>query len=201
MTKRSPALATRAAVVATTTAAAAILATLPAVTSADAPPAATGSVAVDTAPPGPTGSVLASATAPGTVPAPAPTGADVRPVAQHSAVASANASALAMAMGKLGSPYQWGGSGPNAFDCSGLVQWAYQNVGVDVPRTSQAQSQFGTSVAKSDLEPGDLVFFYSPVSHVGIYAGDGQVVHASNSSRPVAMGEVDAMPFHSARRV
>jgi len=109
--------------------------------------------------------------------------------------------ALSSAMSKLGKPYVYGATGPNSFDCSGLVGWAYKQVGVALPRTSAAQSRVGKPVAKSDLRPGDLVFFYSPVSHVAMYLGDGKVVHASTSGQPVKVSELNRMPFNSARRI
>lgn len=112
------------------------------------------------------------------------------------------AQALAEAKSQLGKPYKWGATGPSAFDCSGLMVWAFDQLGVDLPRTSQAQSQMdGEKVSKSDLQPGDIVFFYSPVSHVGLYAGNGKILHASTSGEPVKYSDVDAMPFHSAKRV
>lgn len=115
---------------------------------------------------------------------------------------SDGAQALAQARQQLGKPYKWGATGPDAFDCSGLMVWAFDQVGIDLPRTSSAQSQMdGTPVSKSQLKPGDLVFFYSPVSHVGIYAGNGKVLHASTSGEPVKYSDIDAMPFHNAIRV
>ncbi|MCE3556003.1 NlpC/P60 family protein [Pseudonocardia sp. RS11V-5] len=111
------------------------------------------------------------------------------------------AKALAAARTRLGMPYVWGASGPNAFDCSGLTSWAFKQAGVSLPRTSAAQSTVGTAVSKDQLQPGDLVFFYSPVSHVGIYLGDGKVLHASTSGEPVKISNVADMPFHNARRV
>lgn len=115
--------------------------------------------------------------------------------------AGVGAAALAIAESKIGKPYVWGAAGPNAFDCSGLVQWAFKQVGVSLPRTSAAQSQVGTAVSKADLRPGDLVFFYSPVSHVGIYMGDGKVLNATQSGEPVQISNMAYMPFHNARRV
>ncbi|ANY08560.1 C40 family peptidase [Pseudonocardia sp. HH130630-07] len=110
--------------------------------------------------------------------------------------------ALAAAKTKLGTPYKWGATGPSAFDCSGLMVWAFEQVGIDLPRTSSSQAQdSGESVSKSDLKPGDMVFFYSPVSHVGIYAGNGKILHASTSGEPVKYSDIDAMPFNSATRV
>ncbi len=85
------------------------------------------------------------------------------------------------ARSKIGAPYGWGAVGPNAFDCSGLTSWAYNQVGKSIPRTSQAQAAQGTPVAYSDLRAGDIVAFYSGATHVGIYSGHGTVIHALNS--------------------
>lgn len=101
---------------------------------------------------------------------------------------------------RVGSPYVWGATGPSSFDCSGLTSWAYQQVGISIPRTSQAQVGGGAAVAKSDLQPGDIVAFYSGASHVGIYAGNGQVVHAPSSGTSVSYAPVDSMPFYGATR-
>lgn len=111
-------------------------------------------------------------------------------------------SAMNAALSKIGVPYVWGAVGPRAFDCSGLVMWAFKKVGISLPRTSAAQSRVGMPVAKSDLRPGDLVFFYSPVSHVGMYIGNGMVVHASEPGQPVKVTSLaHAGPFHNARRL
>ncbi|KUN08636.1 hypothetical protein AQI95_08160 [Streptomyces yokosukanensis] len=111
------------------------------------------------------------------------------------------AAAIAYAYTKLGSPYVWGATGPNAFDCSGLVQAAYRSAGITLPRTTYAQINAGRRVDRSELQPGDLVFFYSGVSHVGIYVGNGQMIHAPNPSAPVRLASVDLMPFAGATRV
>ncbi|MFI9648493.1 NlpC/P60 family protein [Streptomyces sp. NPDC052040] len=111
------------------------------------------------------------------------------------------AAAVAYAYGKLGSPYVWGATGPSAFDCSGLVQAAYHSAGVSLPRTTYAQIGAGQRVPRSALRPGDLVFFYSGVSHVGIYVGHGQMIHAPNPSAPVRLAPIDQMPFAGATRV
>ncbi|MFF3915294.1 NlpC/P60 family protein [Streptomyces sp. NPDC001852] len=111
------------------------------------------------------------------------------------------AAAVDYAYAKLGSPYVWGAAGPNAFDCSGLVQAAYRAAGISLPRTTYAQIDAGRRVSRSELQPGDLVFFYSGISHVGIYVGDGQIIHAPNPSAPVRLAPLDLMPFAGATRV
>lgn len=85
------------------------------------------------------------------------------------------------AMNQLGTPYGWGGNGPDRFDCSGLTSFAWRSVGVDIPRTSRQQHAALEPVSRDELIPGDLVFYHSPVSHVAIYIGDGEVVEAPNS--------------------
>ncbi|GAA3815005.1 C40 family peptidase [Streptomyces coacervatus] len=111
------------------------------------------------------------------------------------------AAALSYAYSKLGSPYVWGATGPEAFDCSGLVQAAYRSAGISLPRTTYAQIDAGRRVSRSELAPGDLVFFYSGISHVGIYVGNGMMIHAPNPSEPVKIAPIDEMPFAGATRV
>ncbi|MGY6025607.1 NlpC/P60 family protein [Streptomyces spinosirectus] len=111
------------------------------------------------------------------------------------------AAAVSYAYSKLGSPYVWGATGPNAFDCSGLAQAAYHSAGISLPRTTYAQIDAGRRVSRSELAPGDLVFFYSGISHVGIYVGNGQMIHAPNPSAPVRLAPIDEMPFAGATRV
>jgi cell wall-associated NlpC family hydrolase len=129
---------------------------------------------------------------------------DTAAVAAAPAAAS-NASAqkaVDTALAQLGDPYVWAAAGPNAFDCSGLTQFAYKAAGVTLPHSSKSQSTMGSYVAKSDLKPGDLVFFYSPVSHVGMYIGNGQIVHAPTSGSVVKIVKLDAMPsYNTARRL
>ena len=98
------------------------------------------------------------------------------------------------AISLLGAPYKFGGSGPLAFDCSGLIQFVYDEVGIDVPRTAAEQFRAVMPVKRGDLEPGDLVFFKphgSRVSHVGIYAGSNRFVHAPRAGRPVELRDMD----------
>jgi cell wall-associated NlpC family hydrolase len=113
---------------------------------------------------------------------------------------SRGAKALAFAKKQLGDSYRYGATGPNSWDCSGLTGGAWKAAGVSIPRTSQAQYRFGKKIAKSDLKPGDLVFFYSGISHVGIYAGSGNVIHASKPGSPVAKLPMKYMPYMGARR-
>lgn len=108
--------------------------------------------------------------------------------------------ALEAAKTKIGAPYVWGGNGPDAFDCSGLTSWAYKQAGVSIPRTAAQQAAAGTAVALDDLQLGDLVTFYEGASHVGIYAGDGQVLNAPTYGVPVSYAPIDSMPVYNAVR-
>ena len=108
--------------------------------------------------------------------------------------------ALQVALTRIGAPYVWGATGPNQFDCSGLVQWAYKQIGIGTPRTALQQSTGGASVDLKDIMPGDVVTFYDDVSHVGIYAGNGMMVHASTFGVPVKIQEISAFPVHNVRR-
>ncbi len=123
------------------------------------------------------------------------------PAASPAGNSSRGQSAVSAATAKVGSSYVWGTSGPSTFDCSGLTSYAYRQVGISLPRSSRAQFAMGTKVAKSDLQPGDLVFYYSPVSHVGIYIGNGQIVDAANPRSGVRITSLNSMPFSGARRV
>jgi cell wall-associated NlpC family hydrolase len=110
--------------------------------------------------------------------------------------------AVDTALAQAGDPYVWAGSGPDSFDCSGLTQYAYAAAGISLPHSSRMQSTIGAPVAYTDLQPGDLVFFYSPVSHVGMYIGNGQLVHAPYSGSVVQVVDLAYMPgFAGARRL
>jgi cell wall-associated NlpC family hydrolase len=110
--------------------------------------------------------------------------------------------AVSTALAQVGDPYSWGAGGPNAFDCSGLTQYAYAAAGVSLPHSSSMQSGMGASVPASAMQPGDLLFFFSPVSHVAMYVGNGQMVHASTYGQPVKVVPVSSMPgLVSVRRV
>ena len=127
---------------------------------------------------------------PAVIAAPAP--ADV-PGGQNEVVVQA-------ALTQLGKPYSWGATGPDAFDCSGLIQWAFLQTGRKLPRSSQALADGGTPITQTDLRPGDIVTFYSDVSHAGIYIGEGMMVHASTFGTPVKVAPISSSPFHNARR-
>jgi cell wall-associated NlpC family hydrolase len=109
--------------------------------------------------------------------------------------------AVDTAMAQLGDPYVWAAAGPDAFDCSGLTQYAYAAAGIALPHSSATQSTMGSAVSRAELQPGDLVFFYSPVSHVGMYIGNGQMVHASTFGQPVIVSTVDMKGYAGARRL
>ncbi len=100
--------------------------------------------------------------------------------------------AINAALGQLGVPYRYAMSSPGvAFDCSGLTHYAWGQAGVYLPRNSAAQAAATPHVPPGDAQPGDLIFYYSPISHVGIYLGSGQLVHAPNSGRTVSVGTVN----------
>jgi peptidoglycan DL-endopeptidase CwlO len=112
------------------------------------------------------------------------------------------ATVVQAALSRVGSPYSWGAAGPSAFDCSGLVMWAFQQGGgPGLPHSSQALASGGQPVDMSNLQPGDVITYYSDASHAGIYVGDGMVVHASTYGTPVRVVPIAAAgPIHNARR-
>jgi len=110
------------------------------------------------------------------------------------------AAAIRYAMAQVGDAYVYGAAGPNAFDCSGLTMMAWAQAGVSLPHSSSAQFSSGPRVAESDLRPGDLVFYYSPISHVGIYLGNGLIVHAANPGTGVVVSALHSMPYVGAVR-
>ncbi|MFH9265636.1 NlpC/P60 family protein [Streptomyces sp. NPDC017546] len=107
---------------------------------------------------------------------------------------------LAFARAQIGKPYVWGATGPSSYDCSGLTQAAWREAGVTLPRTTWDQVEVGTRVATSDLQPGDLVFFYDDISHVGIYKGDGMMIHAPKPGANVREESIYSMPIHGSVR-
>jgi cell wall-associated NlpC family hydrolase len=109
--------------------------------------------------------------------------------------------AVDTARAQVGKPYEYGAAGPDSYDCSGLSQYAYRAAGIELPHSSKRQSEVGTPVDRADLQPGDLVFFYQPVSHVGIYVGDGQMVDAGTEKTGVVQRSVDMEGYDFARRI
>ncbi|MGH3550819.1 MAG: transglycosylase family protein [Pseudonocardiaceae bacterium] len=105
------------------------------------------------------------------------------------------------ALAQRGTPYVYGGAAPGGFDCSGLVQWIYKQVGITLPRTAAAQSTAGHPISLSQLQPGDLLFFYKPVDHVVIYVGDGKIAEASQPGQPVHVRPMYTNGFVGARRI
>ncbi len=116
------------------------------------------------------------------------------------AVSGNAAAAVNYAMAQVGDAYVYGAAGPNAFDCSGLTMMAWAQAGVSLPHSSSGQYGSGPHVAASDLKPGDLVFYYQPISHVGMYIGNGMIVHAANPSTGVTTAGLYSMPYSGAVR-
>jgi cell wall-associated NlpC family hydrolase len=129
----------------------------------------------------------------------APTGETVAPPANDqpvtlSAPAPSSAAAVAVetALAQRGKPYVYASGGPSSFDCSGLTAYAWAAAGVNLPHNAAAQYGYGTRVSIDALQPGDLVFYYSPIGHVGLYIGDGMIVHAPTSGDVVRVASVYA---------
>jgi cell wall-associated NlpC family hydrolase len=108
--------------------------------------------------------------------------------------------AIAAGYTKIGTPYQWGGSGPGSFDCSGFTSYAWRAAGVSLPHSSRAQYAATKRVSRDDLQPGDLVFFGSPIHHVGMYIGGGNMLDASTYGRPVAVRSINRRGYVGAGR-
>ncbi|MFE0034195.1 C40 family peptidase [[Kitasatospora] papulosa] len=107
---------------------------------------------------------------------------------------------LAFARAQIGKPYVWGATGPSSYDCSGLTQAAWKAAGVDLPRTTWDQVKVGTRVSTANLRPGDLVFFYDDISHVGIYKGGGMMIHAPKPGANVREESIYYMPIYGSVR-
>ena len=123
------------------------------------------------------------------------------PAAAQAPAPSAAQIAVDTARAQVGKAYQYGGNGPSSFDCSGLTSYAYRSAGIELPRRSADQANVGVPVASKDLRPGDLVFYYSPISHVGIYVGDGVIVHAATESTGVEYHSILMEGYNTARRI
>ncbi|GGT64008.1 C40 family peptidase [Streptomyces purpureus] len=123
------------------------------------------------------------------------------PLSDSPAASARGLAALMAARQAIGKPYVWGSTGPSGFDCSGLMVWSYRQAGVGLPRTSQAQRYAGRQVPLSEARPGDLVTYRSDASHVGMYAGNGQVIHAPYPGAAVRYDPVGMMPGATVTRV
>ena len=139
---------------------------------------------------GPSLSMLVSAIT-STAPAAAESGKDAIPAPDVSRAITA----VSTAYSELGKPYVWGATGPGEFDCSGLTQHAWAAAGVQLPRTSQEQAQIGPSIPVSDIRPGDLVIYFSGHTHVGMYVGEGLVIHAPRPGSVVQFTPLGSMPI------
>lgn len=152
-------------------------------------------------PPAPPPSLLAAPAVPAAPEALPP--ADIAPLAAvtpPSAGSGAGSIAVQAALTRLGAPYSWGGGGPGAFDCSGLVQWSFRQAGINLPHSSQALAAGGQPVSMDQMQPGDVIAYYGDASHVGMYVGDGMMVHASTYGIPVAVVPVNNAPIYNVRR-
>ena len=107
---------------------------------------------------------------------------------------------MSYALAQVGKRYVYAGTGPSSYDCSGLTMAAYRSVGVYLPHQSGAQYSSNRHVSISDLRPGDLVFYYSPIHHVAMYIGGGRIVHAANPSAGVRIDSLYSMPISGAAR-
>jgi len=111
------------------------------------------------------------------------------------------AQALQAAFTREGDPYVWGAAGPSAFDCSGLVVWSYAQEGISLPHYTGSLWNSGVHIARADLEPGDLVFFYQDISHVGIYIGDGMMIDAPDFGQDVMVQPINWSIYVGAVRI
>ncbi|MEU6223834.1 NlpC/P60 family protein [Streptomyces sp. NPDC047042] len=101
---------------------------------------------------------------------------------------------------QLGKPYEWGSTGPNSYDCSGLTGAAWRAAGVSLPRTVQEQYSAGRQVARSDLQPGDIIYWYNSSQHNGVYIGDGKAIHAPRTGKNIEITPLSYMPYFAATR-
>ncbi len=113
---------------------------------------------------------------------------------------AARSEVVSIAKKYLGAPYSWGSAGPNSFDCSGFTMFVYSQVGVSLPHSSRSQINSGQRVSSADLKPGDLVFFGSPIHHVGIYVGGGQYIHAPHTGAVVSIASLSRGDYAGACR-
>ncbi|WP_052770442.1 C40 family peptidase [Streptomyces sp. CNQ-509] len=120
--------------------------------------------------------------------------------AEDGPVSEGAEAAIAFAEAQVGEPYVWGATGPGTWDCTGLTQAAWRAAGVEIPRVTWDQVTAGTSVPVDELRPGDLVFFFDDISHVGLYTGGGHMIHAPRPGASARSESICTMPIHSAIR-
>lgn len=145
--------------------------------------------------------LLARLTAPERARALAPRGpAASGPLPSDAAASAAGGEAVAFARAQLGKPYVWGATGPRSYDCSGLTQAAWRAAGITLPRTTWDQVKAAPRIATKNLRPGDLVFFYADISHVGIYIGGGRMIHAPRPGTSVREDSVYYQPIYGSVR-
>ncbi|WBB82458.1 NlpC/P60 family protein [Micromonospora sp. WMMD882] len=115
-------------------------------------------------------------------------------------ISAAANTAIRTACAQVGDPYVWGATGPNAFDCSGLTQYAYRAAGISLTHFTGAQWRETKAISRSEARPGDLVFFFSDLHHVGLYLGNSIMVHAPRAGKPVQVASINHMPVAGFRR-
>ncbi|MCF1593214.1 C40 family peptidase [Streptomyces muensis] len=108
--------------------------------------------------------------------------------------------ALEFAYAQLGKPYEWGSTGPDSYDCSGLTGASWRAAGVALPRTVNEQYNAGRQVARADLQPGDIIYWYNDSQHNGLYVGDGKAIHAPRTGKNIEITNLDSMPYFAATR-
>jgi cell wall-associated NlpC family hydrolase len=127
-------------------------------------------------------------------------GASDSPATYNGPASGRGKAALDFAYAQLGKPYEWGATGPNSYDCSGLTGASWRAAGVSLPRTVQQQYDAGRKVARSDLQPGDIIYWYNSTQHNGMYVGNGKAIHAPRTGKNIEIVPLDSMPFFAASR-
>ncbi|MDH6522246.1 C40 family peptidase [Streptomyces sp. SAI-090] len=122
------------------------------------------------------------------------------PAAYNGPASGRAKTAIDFAYAQLGKPYEWGSTGPNSYDCSGLVGAAWRSAGVSLPRTVKQMYDAGRKVSQSDLQPGDIIYWYNDNQHNGIYIGNGKAIHAPRTGKNIEITQVSYMPFFAASR-
>ncbi|MEU0680167.1 MULTISPECIES: C40 family peptidase [Streptomyces] len=127
-------------------------------------------------------------------------GASDSPATYNGPASGRAKTALDFAYAQLGKPYEWGATGPDSYDCSGLVGASWRAAGVSLPRTVKQMYDAGRKVSKSDLQPGDIIYWYNDTQHNGMYVGNGKAIHAPRTGKNIEIVPLDSMPFFAASR-